>query len=83
MPLKHRIHQLRVRARKAGYADDPGCPVCRRRGRHVLVDVQREADGSITQGSDYPKPCAACAKVPEFVIEVVRPFGTGAKETVP
>ncbi len=77
MPLKHRVRQLRARARKAGYDDDLGCPVFRRRrGRHVLVEVHREADGGITRGDDYPKPCAACGKVPEFVIEVVRPPGT-------
>jgi hypothetical protein len=51
---------------------DRGCPACRdRRGRHVLVDVTRNQDGTIAYPDDAPAPCTACGKVPEFVVRAV------------
>jgi hypothetical protein len=51
---------------------DRGCPACRdRRGRHVLLDVTRNPDGTITDPDDAPEACPACGKVPEFIVRAV------------
>jgi hypothetical protein len=67
MKLKTRLQRLERSA-----VIDHGCPACRdRRGRHVLVDATRNADGTITDLDDAPAPCSACGKVPEFIVRAV------------
>jgi hypothetical protein len=66
--------RLRARLQKLEQSKviDRGCPACRqRRGRITLVDVTRLPDGTETYPEDAPQPCARCAVVPEFIVEVV------------
>jgi len=54
---------------------DPGCLACRdRRGRSVMVDADRQADGSVVLRDPEPEACAQCGIVPEFLITVIRPY---------
>jgi hypothetical protein len=53
---------------------DPGCPGCRHRHRIVMVDCQRRRDGSVTPLEPVPAPCATCGRIPEFIVEIVRPY---------
>ena len=48
-----------------------GCRACRdRRGRAVLIEIQRMPDGTVLPSEPYPEPCRCCGKVPEQIIEV-------------
>jgi len=72
---------LRTRLRRLeGNLPDRGCLGCRdRRGRVVTVESQRQADASITALQPLPPDCAVCGQRPEFIIEIVRPFGEGCR----
>jgi hypothetical protein len=49
-----------------------GCPECRHRRGHSLLQVGRqEPDGTVRSATEAPRPCARCGQVPEEVIEVV------------
>jgi hypothetical protein len=50
---------------------DRACPACEdRRGRPMVIDRGRPADGATDV---EPLPCGVCGKLPEMVIEIVRP----------
>lgn len=50
---------------------DPGCPACRHRQRLVMVECQRQRDGSVVPLEPEPVPCAACGRTAEFIIRIV------------
>jgi hypothetical protein len=51
---------------------DPGCSGCRdRRGRVVMVEADRLADGSVVLRDQKPPACAQCGVVPENVVTVI------------
>jgi len=42
-----------------------------------MVDCQRQRDDSVTPLQPMPVPCATCGAIPEFIVEVIRPFVEG------
>jgi hypothetical protein len=54
---------------------DPGCLACGdRRGRIVMVETDRQADGSVVLQDQEPEACGLCGVVPEFVVTVILSF---------
>jgi hypothetical protein len=69
MRLRTRLRRLEQLIRV-----DLGCPACRsRRGQSVSVETQRQPDGTTTSLGDWPKSCDVCGKIPEMILEIVRP----------
>jgi hypothetical protein len=74
MSLHNRLSRLEQKL------PDPGCPGCRdRRGRIVLVEAERLADGSVVFRDKEPEACARCGIVPENVVQVNLSFVEGRK----
>jgi hypothetical protein len=71
MRLHNRLRRLEQKL------PDPGCPGCRHRDRVVVVDCQRQRDSSVTSLEPVPSPCTTCGRVPEFIVEIVRPYEEG------
>jgi hypothetical protein len=66
-----RLH-ARLRRLEQSIVADHGCPACQdRRGRAVLVEVHKDADGTVVSQEREPEPCARCGAVPERVIQVI------------
>jgi len=78
MTVRTRVHRLLQAAQERGLVVT-GCPACRdRRGYCVLLTVRRGPNGEEVPDPNEPKPCRACGKVPEQIIEVVEPLATAA-----
>ena len=69
MRLRTRLRRLEQLIRV-----DRGCPACRsRRGQILSVESQRQPDGTTTRLDELPKSCGVCGKIPEMIVEIVRP----------
>jgi hypothetical protein len=42
-----------------------------------MVDCQRHRDGSVVPLEPMPVTCATCGRIPDFIVEIVRPYEEG------
>jgi len=71
--MHHRIRRLEQALPHSG------CPACRdRRGRIVMVDSRRRADGTPRHPEGRLAPCERCGQTPEFIIQIVETVVNGA-----
>jgi hypothetical protein len=61
----------RLRRLEQKLPGDAGCPACRHRKHIVMIDCQRQRDGSVVPVEPEPAPRGACGRVGEFI---VRPY---------
>jgi hypothetical protein len=64
--MHRRLQRLRQKVPEPG---SPGC--CDRRGRIVLVQAHRLADGSVVLRGTKPEACGLCGAVPEHVVKLI------------
>jgi hypothetical protein len=64
--MTNRLNRLERQLGKPG-----PCPACRdRRGRAVLITVEKQADGTMRDLKPRPPVCERCGEIPEQIIEL-------------